>query len=202
MTLMESVPTIVFVIVLLCWCAFAAAFLFRKKPPKSKETKRDNTARIGIALEAVGYAIVWTVRRPQTTSFLPAPPALEVIIALITVALAIASVWLVLSSVRTLGKQWSVAARLVEGHQLITDGPYRIVRNPIYTGMFGMMIATGFTVSYWWTLPPAIIVFWIGTVMRVRSEEKLLQEAFGNEFEEYTRQVPALLPELHRTTKE
>jgi protein-S-isoprenylcysteine O-methyltransferase Ste14 len=60
--------------------------------------------------------------------------------------------------------------------------------------MFGMMIATGLAASYWWALLPAIVVFWVGTLMRVRSEEKLLREAFGKEFEEYTRCVPALLP--------
>jgi protein-S-isoprenylcysteine O-methyltransferase Ste14 len=62
--------------------------------------------------------------------------------------------------------------------------------------MFGMMLATGLAVSYWWILPPAIVVFWAGTIMRIRSEEKLLREAFGNDFEQYSQRVPALVPFL------
>ena len=194
----DNISSIVFSLVMACWCVFAAAFIFRKRPPKSRETKRDNAARSGLVLEAVGYAIVWMYRRPISSPFLSMGVGLEIGIALVAVALAVGSVWMVLSAVRTLGKQWSVAARLVEGHTLITDGPYSVVRNPIYAGMFGMMIATGLAVSYWWILPPAIVVFWVGTMMRVRSEEKLLREAFDNEFETYARRVPALLPNLIR----
>jgi len=191
---LDLLPRTVFAIVMLCWIVFAAAFLLRKRPPSATEKKRESAATYGLALEAVGYAIVWTFRRPAFTSILPLPPTIDLVIGLITAGVAITSAWLVLSAVRTLGKQWAVAARLVEGHKLITNGVYGIVRNPIYAGMFGMMIATGLAASYWWALLPAIVVFWVGTLMRVRSEEKLLREAFGKEFEEYARRVPALLP--------
>ena len=100
-----------------------------------------------------------------------------------------------MSAVRTLGKQWAIAARLVEGHKLITEGPYGWVRNPIYTGM--LLLATGLAVSRWIALPAAIALFGMGTVIRVRSEEKLLREAFGEEFEQYTRRVPAVLPGIY-----
>jgi len=190
----DFLPTTVFGIVMLCWLVFAGAFLFRKKPPSVAEKKRENAATYGIALEGLGYALVWTFRRSNFMSIIPPPLLVDLVISLVTVGITIASVWLVLSAVRTLGKQWAVAARLVEGHKLITEGVYSIVRNPIYTGMFGLMIATGLAISYWWTLPPAIIVFWIGTMLRIRNEEKLLREAFGKEFEEYAKRVPALLP--------
>jgi len=99
-------------------------------------------------------------------------------------------------AVRSLGKQWVLAARLLEGHKLVTEGPYNVVRNPIYTGMFGMLLATGFAVSHWLGLSIAIVIFAIGTFIRVRSEEKLLREAFGGEFDEYARKVPAVIPFL------
>jgi protein-S-isoprenylcysteine O-methyltransferase Ste14 len=70
------------------------------------------------------------------------------------------------------------------------------VRNPIYTGMFGMLLATGFAVSHWIGLLLAIIIFGIGTFIRVRSEEKLLRETFGREFDEYAQRVPAVIPFL------
>jgi protein-S-isoprenylcysteine O-methyltransferase Ste14 len=102
-----------------------------------------------------------------------------------------------MSAVRHLGKQWAVAARVVEDHRLITDGPYRIVRNPIYTGMFGMLIATGVTVSQWWALLPACALFWVGTLIRVRVEERLLKDTFGAEFDAYAARVPSLIPGVY-----
>ena len=124
------------------------------------------------------------------------PPAVEIALAIVTMALAVASVWFCSAAIRTLGKQWSLAARVVEGHKLVTEGPYSIVRNPIYTGMFGMLLATGLAVSHWIGLALAIVVFAIGTFIRVRSEERLLREMFGPEFEAYARKVPAVIPFL------
>jgi protein-S-isoprenylcysteine O-methyltransferase Ste14 len=118
----------------------------------------------------------------------------EIVMVIVTMGLAVGSVWLISAAVRTLGKQWSLAARVLEGHSLITTGPYSVVRNPIYTGMFGMLLATGLAISHWIGLLLAVIVFAIGTVVRVRSEEKLLREAFGAEFEVYARRVPAVVP--------
>jgi len=112
-------------------------------------------------------------------------------------AIAIASVWLVNAAARRLGKQWALAARLVEGHTLIQDGPYRIVRNPIYTGMFGMLLATGLAAGRWIPLLVAIVLFAAGTYIRIRSEERLLRQAFGSEFEQYARNVPALIPGIY-----
>ena len=117
-------------------------------------------------------------------------------LSVLAMVLAVASVWFCAAAVRTLGKQWSLAARVLEGHKLVTEGPYNVVRNPIYTGMFGMLLATGLAVSHWIGLSIAIVVFAIGTFIRVRSEEKLLREAFGAEFEEYSRRVPAVIPFL------
>ena len=90
-----------------------------------------------------------------------------------------------------------LAARLVEGHTLIQDGPYRFVRNPIYTGMFGMLLATGLAAGRWIPLLVGIVLFTAGTYIRIRSEERLLRQAFGSEFEDYVRKVPALIPGIY-----
>lgn len=111
--------------------------------------------------------------------------------------LAVGSVWMVNSAARRLGKQWALTARVVEGHNLIQDGPYRLVRNPIYTGMLGILIATGMASGQWIALLAAIVIFMIGTYIRVSSEEKILREAFGPEFEAYERKVRALIPGVY-----
>jgi len=118
----------------------------------------------------------------------------EVIFAAATVALAYSSCLFCLRAVGTLGKQWTYEARVIQGHELITQGPYGVVRNPIYLGMFGLMVATGLAYSTWWALGGAILVFLLGNRIRIRSEEKLLREAFGERFDDYARRVPAFFP--------
>lgn len=77
---------------------------------------------------------------------------------------------------------------------LVTAGPYRFVRNPIYTGMLGMQVATGLAMEHWTALMVAVVLFAGGLIIRVRSEEKLLRAAFGNKFEDYAQRVPTVLP--------
>jgi protein-S-isoprenylcysteine O-methyltransferase Ste14 len=115
----------------------------------------------------------------------------------LAIVAAIGSVWLVTLAVKTLGKEWSLTARLVEGHKLATSGPYALVRHPIYTGMLGMLLATGLSISHWAALLAALLVFFVGTTIRIRSEEKLLREAFGDQFEDYVRSVRAIVPGLY-----
>ncbi|HET9786469.1 MAG TPA: isoprenylcysteine carboxylmethyltransferase family protein, partial [Pyrinomonadaceae bacterium] len=118
-------------------------------------------------------------------------------LSLAAIILAVASIWIVKASLKVLGKEWSVTARVVEGHKLAKEGPYRLVRHPIYTGMLGMLLATGLVLSHWLALIGAIAIYFVGTVIRIKSEERLLREALGPEFESYARSAPALLPGLY-----
>jgi protein-S-isoprenylcysteine O-methyltransferase Ste14 len=193
----------VFYAVIACWWLFALTFWLRKRPPRAREAKRDWTSLIGLVLQAVAYFSVW-FGPLERKALLPAEfgskfgsHAVEWALAALAVAIAASSVWLVNSATRQLGRQWALAARLVEGHELIQDGPYRLVRNPIYTGMFGMLLATGLVAARWLPLAIAIVVFLAGTYIRIRSEERLLRQAFGSRFEEYTRSVPALIPGIY-----
>jgi protein-S-isoprenylcysteine O-methyltransferase Ste14 len=62
--------------------------------------------------------------------------------------------------------------------------------------MFGMLLATGLAISHWIGVLIATVLYSVGTAIRVHSEEKLLREAFGEEFEAYARKVPAVVPFL------
>lgn len=182
-----------------CWCVFLITFWLRKRTPRVRETKRDQTALIGMAMQGAGYFMVWfqPLQRRQFAPVASGSPAVEWSLAVLAVAIAAASTWLVNAASRQLGKQWALAARLVEGHTLIQAGPYRFVRNPIYTGMFGMLLATGLVNTERLPLLVASLVFIAGTCIRIRSEERLLREAFGPEFDAYTRKVPALIPGIY-----
>lgn len=192
----DAIAKFVFYGVMVCWCLFAVTFVLRMRSAKSRETRRDWNAMVGMLIQGIGYAIVWfyPLRRMPLGPLVPMSKGFEMVLAALTLTIALASVWMVNAAVRVLGEQWAVAARLVEGHKLITEGPYRLVRNPIYTGMLGMMVATGLAVTQWWALLVAIVVFLAGTYLRVRIEERLLRGQFGSAFDDYTSRVPAVIP--------
>jgi len=193
----QFLPTLVFAIVMLCWFAFVGIFLLRKKPPSPPDQKREPDSLFGVALQGVSFAIVWAVHRAMFTPFISHSESLALAASVLAMVAAVSSVWLIMAALKTLGKEWSLTARLIEGHQLATSGPYAYVRHPIYTGMLGMLVATGLAVSHWTALLGALIVFFVGTIIRVRREEKLLRGAFGEQFEAYARRVPAILPGLY-----
>jgi protein-S-isoprenylcysteine O-methyltransferase Ste14 len=181
-------------VIFIGWMLFAFAFLARKRPAKSKEKKRVSASWGAIVLQGAGFGLTWSLRRASYTPIFPARMPLQLLVALVAIALVAFAVWMVNAAIRTLGKQWTLAARVLEDHALITAGPYQIVRHPIYSGMFSMMIATGLVVGIWQGLLIGSVVFLLGTLWRVRIEEKLLIETFGSAYEEYKRKVPAFIP--------
>ncbi|MGB9196159.1 MAG: isoprenylcysteine carboxylmethyltransferase family protein [Terriglobales bacterium] len=185
--------------VIVCWWWFGLTFWLRRRPhDRVQAARRDLTSYLGMALQAVGYFAVWwfpfLLHRGSPIGF--QRPALAWILTLLALSIAAFSAAFVNAAARQLGKQWSLAARIVEDHDLIQDGPYRHVRNPIYAGMFGMLIATGLVVSPILPLLAGCVIFLLGTYIRVHLEERLLKQTFGQKFEDYKKRVPALIPGL------
>jgi len=181
------------ILVALGWVPFFISLIVRKPPSGQPETRREPMSKLGIGLQGVGFFLVWILQRHIPTRDLALGPV-EIFSDVVAPIVSLSAIALGLSAVRTLGKQWSYTARLVEGHKLVTEGPYSIVRHPIYTGMLGKLVATNLAFGHPIGLPIAGTVFVIGTSIRVRYEEKLLKEGFGAEFDAYSRKVPAFIP--------
>ena len=96
----------------------------------------------------------------------------------------------------TLGKSWSDTPRMMKGQTLITSGPYRSVRHPIYTAFLLILGSTLFISSNW-----LIGLFWTGmTILEVASrigfEESLMLEYFGDQYQEYMKRTGRLIPKV------
>ncbi|HWZ53321.1 MAG TPA: isoprenylcysteine carboxylmethyltransferase family protein [Candidatus Acidoferrales bacterium] len=179
-----------------CWIGFGVILVIGKRRGAKTDTKRNPISAAGFALQGLGYWICFGFPRKDLAPIVPMPKVTEIILAVTIAAMAIVSLCICYTAARTLGKQWALVARVTEGHELITEGPYAHVRNPIYLAMFGMLVATGLTVSRWQALLAAILIFLIGNEIRIRSEESLLREAFGAKFDEYAARVPAMFPRI------
>ncbi len=143
------------------WLCFALIFIVHARSLRASVRLRERRSLEGLVLQVAAYGIVRAGLR-HASAFLPVGTALALIVTLFSVALLVASVALDWAAVRTLGKQWSLAAQLVEGHELVTNGVYGLVRHPIYTAMLGMLLGGGLAVSSWWALLAGTLVFLLG----------------------------------------
>jgi len=78
-------------------------------------------------------------------------------------------------------------------HQLITTGPYRWVRHPLYTVGSSMFISFGMMADNWFIAMLGVLAF-IGMAIRTPKEEANLIEKFGDEYREYMKTTGRFLP--------
>jgi len=186
-------------VVIAGWIGFSIGFALRRRQPRGPAARRDWPSLGGIALQMAGYAITWSVqRRPIERPFLGRGVGWQAAFLVLTVALSAWSVWAVAGAVRALGKQWSLQARVLADHEMVTSGPFQQVRHPIYSAMIAMLIATALAIGEWHALAAGLALVLLGTWLRVRGEERLLRGVFGARYDEYAARVPALVPRWPR----
>ena len=146
------------------------------KPPALAE-RRDWRAILAtvVAIDALGLSVQQPVTQPDAL-------ALAAGLMLAGTLLAAWSAW-------TLGRSFSL---LPQARTLVTHGPYRFVRHPIYLG--GLLITAG---EVWLRFSPLVValnvLFVAAQVVRLRYEEQLLAETFP-EYAAYRRRTSALIP--------
>lgn len=178
---------------------------------------------IGIAYGAGGIIYIWRIRDEENTSraesgsrsfwwilpgFIAAffVPPLEFLFfpmlphslglemaGLLTILLGLViRVW---ASV-TLGGMYSGYLRVKIGRILVTDGPYRFVRHPGYAGF--LLVALGLAIGYSSLIGLVAIPVLLlpGLAYRMRVEERLLHEQFGEEYIAYVQHTGKLFPRL------
>ena len=83
-----------------------------------------------------------------------------------------------------------------QSKQLVTTGPYRLVRNPMYLGSFLIGLGFAFIVWPWWIIPLFVWTFLWRFNKQISKEEDFLSKTFGQEYETYCQNVPPLFPAL------
>ena len=103
---------------------------------------------------------------------------------------------LLLWVLRTLGSNISETFLTKENHALVTHGPYRGVRHPLYTVAAIAFISMGILAANWFMMAMAILaIILISTVVIPREEDHLIRK-FGVEYREYMGRTGRLLPRL------
>jgi len=109
--------------------------------------------------------------------------------AAITVAGLLFAVW----AREHLGRNWSRSVTIKQDHELITSGPYAVVRHPIYTGSLAGFVGMAIAIAQLrGVIAVALIflVFWA----KLRLEEEWMRSQFGETYAAYSHQTAALVP--------
>lgn len=174
--------------ILICWMVWWYPFLFlaphRQRRPSITVA---GPSRIGLLLQTLAFFTAFAFHLP----FDSAVGNVRAIAAMIPGPLA---VWMGWTAVQHLGRQFRIQAGLYEDHQLVTSGPYGVVRHPIYSSMLAMLLAmvVVMTPPLWIAISLALYI--AGTEIRVRTEDGLLRSRFPEEFTRYSGRVPAYIP--------
>jgi protein-S-isoprenylcysteine O-methyltransferase Ste14 len=180
-------------IISFCWILFAVIWLLAAFATKQTVYRESRLQRLCYMIPIlVGGFLLAKGRRlsdPLNHRVIPHVEAL----AWTGVALCIAGLIFCIWARFTLGRNWSGVVTLKGGHELITSGPYALVRHPIYTGLLTMFVATVVVLGHVAgiiAMPFVFVSFWI----KLRFEEKLMSEKFPNEYAAYQQRVKRLIP--------
>ncbi|MEK6238859.1 MAG: isoprenylcysteine carboxylmethyltransferase family protein [Planctomycetales bacterium] len=98
----------------------------------------------------------------------------------------------------SLGKNLTDTVVVRRDHSLVTDGPYRWMRHPLYAAvLINVFSLTLLTASWFFLLGGGIVFAFL--VLRTRVEEERLIECFGDDYRDYMPLVGRFLPRLRRT---
>jgi protein-S-isoprenylcysteine O-methyltransferase Ste14 len=97
-------------------------------------------------------------------------------------------------SIYVLGKQFTSKVQITDNHELITAGPYRVLRHPSYTGAYMAMLGTCVLLQSWAMLFVTTVVVFYAYYKRIEAEEATLLGHFGEKYQLYQSQSNKMFP--------
>ncbi len=175
------------------WLGYSAYWWAMSRDVKATERSESAASRLARLVAIVCAAVLLSVRSVPlpllNKRFLPIGAWCFWSGAAITATGLLFSVW----ARRHLGKNWSQAVTVKEGHELITSGPYAVVRHPIYSGLLLGFIGSAVARGEWRGIVAVALVL-AALWFKLRLEEKWMRAQFGEAYGDYSRKVAALVP--------
>ena len=179
-------------IIVACWVVFIGYWLVSALATKATTERGSFVSMLWYRVPlAIGGILIGKLRGWDNLMGLPLTPDSEATryagacVCVAGLAIAVWARW-------TLGGNWSSGVTFKQDHQLVTRGPYRFVRHPIYTGVLVMCStqAIQFGRLHFWL---GFLVIGIGLWIKLKQEETVMLGHFP-EYSDYRKRVKALLP--------
>jgi protein-S-isoprenylcysteine O-methyltransferase Ste14 len=126
--------------------------------------------------------------------FLPVAVDLPVSVRYVGLGLAIASALFAAWAMWSLGRSYGIRMDLYEGHRLVSGGPYRITRHPMYLGIVSFHVGATIGMESLSLLAITLLYVIPYTIARIRAEDGVLARGFGDDYGAFASRVPALVP--------
>ena len=97
-------------------------------------------------------------------------------------------------AVATLKKQFTVKVSIIEKHEIVETGIYKIIRHPAYLGHLASLLGIGLVLGNWVGLTALVVLPLAGILYRIHVEESALLRYFGPAYQEYASRTKRLLP--------
>lgn len=192
MPLIEYVYRYLFVAMWVAWGLYWLISARGIKRPVRRESVLSRWMHFGPLILA-GWLLTDGAPRwsPLWEPFITRTESLFWIAACVSGAGLLLSVW----ARRHLGRNWSGSVTIKADHELITTGPYRLARHPIYTGLLIAFAGNALVVAEWRGVLALLIVF-VALWRKLKLEERFMREQFGQTYVDYSHRVSALVPFL------
>ncbi len=175
------------------WILFLIYWQIKAIGAKTTRRLEPATSRIvRLLVFVVVFALLWSNRIPLPWLYRQLWPSglwPFWIGAAVTVGGLLFAVW----AREHLGRNWSRSVTIKEDHELITSGPYAVVRHPIYTGILAGFLGMAIAISQVRGVIVCIlifVVFWF----KLRMEEEWMRGQFGETYTTYAQKTAALVP--------
>jgi protein-S-isoprenylcysteine O-methyltransferase Ste14 len=190
------VAKIVFCLMAVAWYVNRLPHELRSRRTPVRRNARDlrETALLAISLSGLGlipFLYVGTgfpamAERP----FIP-------LLGWLGLALAVGALWMFRLTHKALGRNWSVSLQVRENHRLIQEGVYARIRHPMYTAFWLWAAAQALLLPNWVAGLAGIVGFGTLYAFRIGREERMMLEAFGEEYRAYSARTARLIPWLY-----
>lgn len=184
----ESFFPVVWIFFLLYWQIKAA----NTKTTQRLEPAASRILRVFIFL--IAFVLLLTTRIPLPWLYLQLWP-LGLLPFWLGAAVTIAGLLFAVWARQHLGSNWSRSVTIKQGHELITTGPYAVVRHPIYTGILTGFLGMALAISQVRGFIVFVLIF-LAFWLKLRREEQWMRSQFGEAYATYTHQTAALVPYL------
>jgi protein-S-isoprenylcysteine O-methyltransferase Ste14 len=187
---------VLWVLLAVAWYVMRIPFARRSRRTRVSRDARDLAERLRLAVSTAGLGILpfiyvaagW----PRFASYRPEP-----VLFILGVVAAFGAIILFRLTHKALGRMWSVSLQLREGHRLVTSGIYRTLRHPMYSAFWLMALAQALLLPNWVAGPAGLVGFGLLFALRIGPEERMLEEAFGDEYRAYRNRTWRIIPHVY-----
>jgi protein-S-isoprenylcysteine O-methyltransferase Ste14 len=177
------------------WIVFLIYWQIKAANTKTTQRLEPATSRIlRVFIFLIAITLLSTTRIPLPWLYFQLWPA-GLLPFWLGAAVAIAGLLFAVWARLHLGRNWSRSVTIKQGHELITTGPYAVVRHPIYTGILTGFLGTAIAISQVRGLIVFALIF-LAFWMKFRMEEQWMRAQFGEAYANYAHQTAALVPFL------